>query len=107
MVQGTTPAFTLTLKDQSINLLEADNVYATIEQVGVNITKTGEDITVTEHGATIWLTQKESLSLRVGKPAKVQLNWTYTDDPTNTKRRAATKPKEIIIEEQLLRKVIE
>lgn len=107
MVQGTTPAFTLTLKDQSINLLEADNVYATIEQGTVNITKTGEDVEVTQHGAKIYLTQRESLQLKAEKPAKVQLNWTYTDDPTGETRRAATKAKEIDIDEQLLRKVIE
>lgn len=107
MVQGTTPAFTLTLKDQTINLLEADNVYATIEQGTVNITKTGEGVEVTQHGAKIYLTQRESLQLKAGKPAKVQLNWTYTDDPTGAVRRAATKAQEIVIDEQLLRKVIE
>ena len=107
MVQGTTPTFTFSLSDKTINLLEADNVYATIEQGFVNITKTGEYIEVAEHSVKLWLTQKESLSLRIGKPADVQLNWTYTDDLTGTKRRAATKKKEIVIEKQLLRKEIE
>lgn len=107
MIRGTTPTLTFTITDESVDLSAADNVYVTISQYATNITKTGESVSVSNNTVSVWLTQRESLMLAVGKPASVQINWTYTDDLTGTKRRAATKAKEITIENQLLGRVIE
>lgn len=105
MVRGATPTFVFTLSDESVNLLEAESVYVTIEQPGTSITKSGQDILVEQHSVSVWLSQKESLMLKEGK-AEAQLNWLYTDDVTGDIKRAATKLAEITIEKQLLRRVI-
>lgn len=107
MIRGTTPTLSFTIADQAVDLSAADNVYVTISQYATNITKTGEFVTVSGNTVSVWLTQIESMRLSVGNPASVQINWTYTDDLTGTKRRAATKAKEITIENQLLGRVIE
>lgn len=46
---------------------KAESVYVTIEQPGVSVTKTGQDISVEQHSVSVWLSQKESLSLKEGK----------------------------------------
>lgn len=107
MIRGTTPTLSFTIADQAVDLSAADNVYVTISQYATNITKTGDSVTVSGNTVSVWLTQQESMKLAVGKPASVQINWTYTDEPTGAKRRAATKVKEITIENQLLGRVIE
>lgn len=107
MIRGTTPTLTFTIADQTVDLSAADNVYVTISQYATSITKTGESVTASGNTVSVWLTQAESMRLVDGKTARVQINWTYTDDLTGTKRRAATKAKEITIENQLLGRVIE
>lgn len=107
MIRATTPTFTFTIKSDTLDLTEAENIYATFLQ-GQNreITKTGEDLEVTQpRTVAVWLTQEESLGLVEGM-MDVQLNWTYTDSDGNT-RRAATIPKSIRVTKQLLKRVIE
>ena len=49
MVRATTPTLTLTIKDESVDLTEARNVYVTLNQGDTfNVTKTGEDIEIAE-----------------------------------------------------------
>lgn len=106
MIQATTPTFTFTPKSTTLDLTEARNIYVTFEQGTHKITKRGNDVELTPPRTVgVWLTQEESLSLVVGK-MKVQLNWTYIDADGNI-RRAATRKKEIQVDEQLLKEVIE
>lgn len=108
MIRGTTPTFTMRIKDQyEIDLNEAKNIYFTVAQGANTITKTGDDIEIADKRTVlIFLNQRESLSLKETK-ADVQLNWTYLDTDGETVRRAATKVKEISLDKQLLKKVIE
>ena len=57
MIRGTTPTFTLKLKNKDgtpseIDLNEANNIYFTISQNGRSIIKTGTDIEI-EDGNTV------------------------------------------------------
>ncbi len=111
MIRGTTPTFTLKLKNKDgtpseINLNEANNIYFTISQGQKPIVKSGEDIEI-ENGNTVlvFLTQKESLSLKEKQKTEIQLNWTYNDADGRT-RRAATKVREIELDKQLYKEEI-
>lgn len=107
MIRGTTPTFTFTIK-QDVDLTSAKNIYVTFSQGGSKLfTKTGEDLSVDGKTVSVWLTQEESLALTDRDKAKVQINWTYVSQGSPDIRRAATKVKEIQIDEQLLKKVIE
>ena len=108
MIRGTTPTFTLTLcKDCDVDLNLAENVYFTISQGERTVTKTAEDGLNISDGNTVsvFLTQRESSPFADGK-ADVQLNWTYRDE-SGALRRAATKVTQIMIDKQLLGRVIE
>lgn len=107
MIRGTTPTFTMTIKDENIDLNIADNMIFTIEQGSYSVSKESDDIEI-EDGRTVhvFLTQEESLRFKPGAPAELQLNWTYQDANGRT-HRASTRVKEIEIEKQLYRKVIE
>ena len=112
MIRGTTPTFTCTIKDDSVDLTQAYKVYVTIKQEvrravnrTVSITKTGEDLEVGEKTVSFWLTQEESLKLQLNAPAKMQINWIYHSFDGTT-RRASTKLKEVVIDEQLLERVL-
>ena len=108
MIRGTTPTFTLNITNggADLDLTEASTVYITVRQNGVTITKTGDDLSVEAQSVSCWLTQNESLQLKESTDAEVQLNWTYTNATDGTTRRAATKPKMIRIDRQLLVEVI-
>lgn len=106
MIRATTPTFTFTIKSETLDLSEANNIYVTLAQGGRTITKTGEDIELTvPRTVAVFLSQEESLGLAEGG-MDLQVNWTYTDVGGNT-RRAATKPKTIPVTKQLLKEVIE
>lgn len=108
MIRGTTPTFTFTIKDDTVDLTEATNVYVTLRQGSKEITKTGDDLEIDARTVNVFLKQEESLGLIETVNAEVQINWTYID-PTDgaTVRRAATKVKTIQITKQLLKRVIE
>ena len=107
MIRGTTPTFTFTIKSQTVDLTEAENVYVTIRQGATEITKTGSDLQVSQRSVDVFLDQEESLKLKENTSAEVQINWTYLDSGDNTTvRRAATKVKSIQIDRQLLKRVI-
>lgn len=108
MIRGTTPTFTFTIRSETVNLGEAENVYVTIRQGANEITKTGEEISYELRTVNVYLSQEESLKLKENTPAEIQINWTYLDPTDNTTvRRAATKVKSIQIDRQLLKRVIE
>lgn len=106
MIRGTTPTFTFTIRNNDVDLTEANNVYVSLVQGNKEIVKTGEDLEIAARTVSVWLTQTESMSLAEGSNAEVQINWTYID-MNDTTRRAATKVKAIPINKQLLRRVVE
>lgn len=105
MIRATTPTLTLTISGDSVDLTAAANIYVTIAQGCNEITLTDDALTVTENTVSCFLTQEQALTL-TNAPAKIQVNWTYTDADGSTKR-AATKVVIIQIGEQLLKRVIE
>lgn len=118
MVRATTPTITLIIKDTSVDLTAATNVYATLSDSQdelrgcpvmcpnhFKITLTGEDIEVEQRKVKCWLSQEQSLQLTPGQPLYAQLNWTYVDSGGRT-QRAATSIGKIMITKQLLCEVI-
>ena len=107
MIRATTPTFTLTIKSETLNLSEAENIYVSFAQGrGMYLEKTGSDIELTApRTVAVWLSQEDSLSLNEKEPLEIQINWTYLDGNSNV-RRAATKPKSVQVTKQLLKRVI-
>ena len=76
MVKYTTPTFSLTVST-SVDLTEADNVYATFSAGSrLLFTKTGEDLDVSAHQVDVYFGQEETAQFPTGA-VSVQLNWTY------------------------------
>ena len=98
--RGTTPTFTLTLPE-TVDLSEAQNVYATFRSVHATVTKTGADLDVTEHTVDIYMDQEETLKFGVGT-VEVQLNWTYPGG-----QRMASTIEQIKLSSNLLERVVE
>lgn len=109
MIRGTTPTFQLIVVDDTLDLTQAANVYATFNQNETEITKTGEDLTITctagETGNTnqvnVFLDQAETLSFKVGE-IYCQLNWTYANG-----ERACSNIIRIKVGNNLIESVIE
>lgn len=104
LIIGTTPTFTLTIPDnENLNLNDAENIYFTIRQGSLIITKSGEDVTIiNEYTIQVSFTQEETLQFRYNIPAEIQLNWIYANGA-----RAATKIKTIQLSKNLIREVLE
>ena len=100
MIRGTTPTFELKITDNTVDLTQATNVYATFAQWGKTITKTGNDIDVTAQQVDVYFSQADSLSFSSGT-IEVQLNWTDTDGS-----RAATNIIKVVIGDNLLPEVL-
>lgn len=105
MIRGTTPTLTLTISD-FVDLSLAENIYVTIKQPSVTIELTKDEIEIDHNIISCYLSQENSLKLAENTKTKIQVNWTYYDTETGTIRRAATVVKEILIGEQLLRRVL-
>lgn len=99
--QFTTPTFTLTFDEQGLDLTQAVNVYVTFRSGQYVLTKSGEDITVSEKTIAVYLTQEETSQFRVGS-VEIQANWT-----TGGGGRVASETVRFKITEQLLKRVIE
>lgn len=109
MVRGTTPTVTLRIKEKyNIDLNEAIQILFTVSQGHFSVTKTGDDIAVSQDGRSVgaYLTQEESLELSDKQPAEAQINWTYYD-LNGVVKRCATIVKEFEVNKQLYRKAIE
>lgn len=101
MTIGFTPTFTWTLPAR-IDLTQAQNVYFTITQGAVSVTKTGEDVEVIDaHTAEVSLTQEDTLKFRKGE-GEMQLNWTYPNSA-----RTGTAKDGVIIYDNLLKRVLD
>ena len=98
---GVTPTFTLTFSDQTLDLTAAANVYVSFKNGKFEITKTQDDLTVEARSVSVYLSQKETLSLSTGTVA-IQANWTYADGS-----RAASSVVNYSFSENLLNRVVE
>ena len=98
--RGTTPTFTFTFTEQTLDLTQAANVYVTFSQGMRILTKTGEDLEVAEKSVSVYLTQKETLAFSGN--VEVQVNWT-----TGNKDRAASDIVLVDFSKQLLNKEVE
>ena len=96
----TTPTFTLTFTEQTLDLTHAEKVFVTFQGNGVNFTKDGEDLSVEEKKIDVFLSQEESGSLPDG-PVRVQANWMNPDG-----RRYASTIATVMVSPNLLKKVI-
>ena len=103
MIRGTTPTFQLTVNGVE-DLTLADHVYVTIQQGPVALTLTGDELEIHANVISCYLSQVNSLKLIEMQKAKLQVNWTYPPEETGAVKRAATRVKEIVVGEQLLRK---
>ena len=99
VVRGTTPTFTLTFPD-TVDLTAANKVYVTFTSGNSIITKTDEDLEITEHEIAVYLTQEETLSFATGT-VEIQVNWMVGEN------RIASEIKNYSISRQLLNQVIE
>lgn len=100
MIQGTTPTFICKLPD-TVDLTQAANVYFTIKQGQIKVTKNSDNMDIAAHMASVFLSQSDTLSMEVGNAA-IQLNWTYADGS-----RACTKIKVIRVDPNLILEVLE
>ncbi len=116
--KGTTPTLKLILKkknesDPEIDLSIADDIFVTFSRTyqQVLFTKTGDDLEIDGNDIYIFLSQEETLSLKgVGNGSDdsvlIQVNWTYTDDVTQRKKRASTVIKSICLSPNLINEAI-
>ena len=106
MVRATTPIITLRIKNDMIDLNQAEVIFVSIVQGKTTIELKKEDLLeVNKNIIKFCLTQEQSLSLNEKIDVEIQVNWTYLDG-NNVSRRGATKVKNINIDKQLLRREI-
>lgn len=106
MVRATTPIITLKIKNDTIDLNQAEVIFVSIVQGKTTIELQKEDLLeIDKNIIKFCLTQEQSLSLNEKIDVEIQVNWTYLDD-NNVLRRGATKVKNINIDKQLLRREI-
>lgn len=99
--QYTTPTFTLTFTEESLDLTLANNVYVTFRSGDNIITKTGSDLTVAQKSIGVYLSQEETAEFQVGD-VEIQANWTTAEGG-----RFASEKAYYDITDQLLKKVVE
>lgn len=98
--KGTTPTFTLTFSDESLDLTQAAHVYVTFKN-GTTITKADDDLTIAARQIDVYLSQAETLAFRQGA-TQIQVNWTYGDGS-----RAASEMVSFSFSNNLLDEVLE
>lgn len=105
MIRYTTPTITLTVE----NAVLTGDIYVTLEQGSLELTKTGTDLTVTTNThdqvtdtiISFSLTQEESAAFKFNASCSVQVNWI-----TSAGVRSATEIKSIGVMRNLLDEVI-
>ena len=93
--RGHTPTLKLRAK-QDVDLSQIAHIYVTLKQGSTKIRKQDDELQVEDRVISVYLNQKESLSLYKGE-ANVMINWTYPDG----RRGGNSKPIKIWIEENL------
>lgn len=74
----TTPVFTLTFTEQSLDLTQAAEVFVTFKQACKVITITGENLEVTEKTISVSFSQEETAQFFEGD-VEIQANWVMVD----------------------------
>lgn len=97
----TTPVFTLTFTEEGLDFTTAKDVYVTFTQAFTSITKTGEDLELTEKTISLFMTQEETSGFGEGN-VDIQANW-LTVDGTRAASEIVTYP----FTRQLLQRVVE
>lgn len=106
MIPGTTPTLTLRLKRSApIDFTSAQRFYVTLKQDKVVLTKQGNDVVPLDTKTVqVILTQAETLQFSQKNKVEIQLNWLYQKDGET--RRAASRPIEVELDQQLLQEVL-
>lgn len=99
VARGTTPTFCLTFTDEQLDLTQAEHVYVTFRSGSNVITKSDDDLNISEKQIEVFLTQEETLKLY---DVQIQANWT-----TNGSVRSASEVVSYRMSDQLLEKVVE
>ena len=79
MIRGTTPTFRLTIGGK-VDLTKAKTVCVTLTQKNTQIDLSGSELEITKNTVACFLPQKQSLLLKEGESAEIQVNWTYEDE---------------------------
>lgn len=102
--KGTAPTYILTLP-KDIKLNEATNIYVTFAKNNytVVLTKTGDDLTISNNTISVFLTQEDTLKFQTDS-CLLQVNWTYDD--AGVTKRACTEIVSIPVKRNLINEVI-
>ena len=100
VAKGTTPTFTLTFSEATLDLTQAEHVFVTFRG-SKTVEKSDTDLTITEKSVEVYLTQQETLALSKGN-VQIQVNWTYSDG-----KRSASDIVNYSFSENLVERVIE
>lgn len=101
MVRATTPTLICSFDSALLDLSTVQNIYVTLSQGYLKLTKSGEDLEVEENNVKVYLTQSETLMFKTGE-VSIQVNWTFGGG-----RRGASNIAKLIMKENLLSKVVE
>lgn len=84
--KGTTPTYTLTFEDETLDFAQATDIIVTIstKTESILLELTGDDLEISNNTISFSLTQAQTLSMPRGN-LLLQVNWTYTADG-DTKR---------------------
>ena len=96
--QYTTPTFTLTFSEKTLDLTQADHVYVTFKGNGFTLTKS-DDLVIEAKSIGVHLAQNETA--RFSGTVEIQANWTISGN------RIASEVTTINITKQLLQEVVE
>ena len=101
--RGTTPTFVLQFEDEYLDFTKYPNIYVTFRSKGSSftVTKTGDDLTVSEKEISVYLSQEETICFGEGM-IEIQANWT-----TDAGDRYASEVETYCVSKQLLNQVIE
>lgn len=99
MIRYTTPTLAINI---SADLSQATNIIVTLKQGDVFLKK--EHLTYSQGKVLLPLNESETAAFQANQTAKVQINWTYTDN--GVEKRAATYAGMITIRENMLQEVL-
>lgn len=104
--RGTTPTFTLSFTEPSLDLTSAAHVYVTFRNNTNTVTKQDTDLTIAEKSVTVTLSQAETLAFLVdsfvgSSTCDIQVNWTDISGG-----RAASEVVKYTFDKQILDEVV-
>ena len=104
--RGTTPTFTLTFSEATLDLTGMSHVYVTFQKGITLLTKSDDDLTIAAKSIEVALSQEETLAFRgdpftEDAPIEIQANWTDLNG-----KRAASEVVKYVLSKQLLNEVV-